>query len=162
MGFLLPPSPPPPSKSSLKLVCNVNIVFGNLKNKSENSQDYAQKLQTKLYVPEFGFWIKKTSTSCAVKAVQFIRTLGGAKSRDRKKCWHFSSSTSLTPRRGTNHSMLLGFSHRLISDKSTPSRLELKIVNALMENIYFLFSEENIHHCYEHRFKKIVGQIISE
>ncbi len=30
-----------PSKSGLKLVCNVNIVNGNLK--SENSQDYAQK-----------------------------------------------------------------------------------------------------------------------
>ncbi len=35
------PSPPPlPSKSGLKLVCNVNIVYGNLK--SENSQDNAQ------------------------------------------------------------------------------------------------------------------------
>jgi hypothetical protein len=33
-----PLPPPPPSKSGLKLVCNVNIVFGNLK--SENSQDY--------------------------------------------------------------------------------------------------------------------------
>jgi hypothetical protein len=31
------------SKSDLKLVCNVNIVYGNLK--SENSQDYAQKPQ---------------------------------------------------------------------------------------------------------------------
>jgi hypothetical protein len=28
--------PPPPSKSGLKLVCNVNIVYGNFK--SENSQ----------------------------------------------------------------------------------------------------------------------------
>ncbi len=38
--------PPPPtlrSKSCLKLVCNVNIVYGNLK--SENSQDYVQKLK---------------------------------------------------------------------------------------------------------------------
>ncbi len=34
---------PPLSKSSLKLVCNVNIVYGNLK--SENSQDYSQKPQ---------------------------------------------------------------------------------------------------------------------
>jgi hypothetical protein len=34
------PTPlPPPSKIGLKLVCNVNIVYGNLK--SENSQDYA-------------------------------------------------------------------------------------------------------------------------
>ncbi len=31
------------SKSGLKLVCKVNIVYGNLK--SENSQDYAQKPQ---------------------------------------------------------------------------------------------------------------------
>ncbi len=38
-----PPPPLPRSKSSLKLVCNVNIVYGNLK--SENSQDYAQKPQ---------------------------------------------------------------------------------------------------------------------
>ncbi len=30
-------------KSGLKLVCNVNIVYGKLK--SENSQDYAQKPQ---------------------------------------------------------------------------------------------------------------------
>jgi hypothetical protein len=33
--------PSPPSKNGLKLVCWVNIVYGNLK--SENSQDYAQK-----------------------------------------------------------------------------------------------------------------------
>jgi hypothetical protein len=38
----LPPSPPL-SKFGLKLVCNVNVVYGNLK--SENSQDYAQKPQ---------------------------------------------------------------------------------------------------------------------
>ncbi len=37
--------PPPPRKNGLKLVCNVNIVNGNLK--SENSQDYAQKPQRK-------------------------------------------------------------------------------------------------------------------
>jgi hypothetical protein len=35
--------PPPPRKSGLKLVCNVNIIYRNLK--SENSQDYAQKPQ---------------------------------------------------------------------------------------------------------------------
>jgi hypothetical protein len=34
---------PPLSKSGLKVVCNVNIVYGFLK--SENSQDYAQKHQ---------------------------------------------------------------------------------------------------------------------
>ena len=39
---ILPPSPPL-SKSGLKVVCNVNIVYGFLK--SENSQDYAQKHQ---------------------------------------------------------------------------------------------------------------------
>jgi hypothetical protein len=33
----------PPSKSGLKLVCNVNIVYRNLK--YQNSQDYAQKPQ---------------------------------------------------------------------------------------------------------------------
>ncbi len=38
-----PPPPPPPRQSGLKLVCNVNIVYGNLK--SENSQDYAKKPQ---------------------------------------------------------------------------------------------------------------------
>jgi hypothetical protein len=37
------PSPTPLCKSDLKLVCNVNIVYGNLK--SETSQDYAQKPQ---------------------------------------------------------------------------------------------------------------------
>jgi hypothetical protein len=45
--ILLPPPPPLFDqkwfKSGLKLVCNVNIVYGNLK--SENSQDYAQEPQ---------------------------------------------------------------------------------------------------------------------
>jgi hypothetical protein len=36
------PTPPPLSKNGLKLACNVNTVHGN---KSENSQDYAQKPQ---------------------------------------------------------------------------------------------------------------------
>ena len=45
---------PPLSKSGLKLVCNVNIVHGNLT--SANSQEYAQKPQRNLYVNEFGFW----------------------------------------------------------------------------------------------------------
>ncbi len=36
-------TPPPPfSKIGLKLVCNVNIVYGNLK--SENPQDYGQNI----------------------------------------------------------------------------------------------------------------------
>jgi hypothetical protein len=38
-----PPTPPPPGKSGLKLVCNINSVDGYLK--SKNSQDYAQKSQ---------------------------------------------------------------------------------------------------------------------
>ncbi len=37
------PPPPPPKKSGFKLVCNDNIVCGNLE--TENSQDYAQKPQ---------------------------------------------------------------------------------------------------------------------
>jgi hypothetical protein len=45
---------PPPLQSGLKLVCNVNIVHGNLK--SENSRDYAQKPQRNFYVHELGFW----------------------------------------------------------------------------------------------------------
>jgi hypothetical protein len=40
--------PPPLSKIGLKLVCNVNIVYGN--NKSENSQGYD--------VHEYGFRIR--------------------------------------------------------------------------------------------------------
>ena len=36
-------SPSSMSKSGLKLVCNVNIVYGTLK--SDNSQDYAQEPQ---------------------------------------------------------------------------------------------------------------------
>jgi hypothetical protein len=40
MDFTLPPHL---SKSNLKLVCNVNIVYGNLK--SENFQVFAQKAQ---------------------------------------------------------------------------------------------------------------------
>ncbi len=48
------------SNRGLKLVCNVNIVYGNLK--SENSQEYDQKVSTKLYVLEFGF---RTRDGCA-------------------------------------------------------------------------------------------------
>jgi hypothetical protein len=40
---LLTDSPPPPTKNGLKLVCNINIAYGNLK--SKNSQGYAQKPQ---------------------------------------------------------------------------------------------------------------------
>ncbi len=43
------------SKSGLKLVCNENIVYLNLK--SEDSQDCPQETSTKLYVREFGFSI---------------------------------------------------------------------------------------------------------
>ncbi len=42
--YLTDSTPSPPlRKSGLKLVCNVNIVYGNLE--SENSPDYAQKPQ---------------------------------------------------------------------------------------------------------------------
>jgi hypothetical protein len=54
-GFYSPP-PPPLEKNGLKLVCNVNIVYRKIN--SENYQDYAQKLQMKLYVHEFGFWLE--------------------------------------------------------------------------------------------------------
>jgi hypothetical protein len=37
----------------LKLVCNVNIVYGNLK--YENSSRLCPETSTKLYVHEFGF-----------------------------------------------------------------------------------------------------------
>ncbi len=50
--FLQTDLTPSPHKNGVKLVCNVNIVYGI---KSENSQDYAQKTSTKLYVHEFGF-----------------------------------------------------------------------------------------------------------
>ncbi len=40
---ILPPLPPTLSKSVLKLDCNVNIMYENLK--SDSSQDYAQKHQ---------------------------------------------------------------------------------------------------------------------
>ncbi len=40
---IYPPPPSPQRKIGLKLVCNVNIMYGNLK--SEKSQDYAQKHQ---------------------------------------------------------------------------------------------------------------------
>jgi hypothetical protein len=60
-------SPLPLSKSGLKLVCNVNIVYGNLK--SENSQEYALKPQRKLYVHEFGFRFRKKETSHSTDVV---------------------------------------------------------------------------------------------
>ncbi len=67
----LPPPPPPSRAKGVWNLCNVNIVYGNLK--YENCQDYAQKHQQKLYVHEFGFctpaswclnvlWLTKAST----------------------------------------------------------------------------------------------------
>ncbi len=47
------------SKSGLILVCNVNIVCGNLK--SENSKD--METSTKLYVHEFGFCLSSIHTT---------------------------------------------------------------------------------------------------
>jgi hypothetical protein len=49
--WILPP-PPHPSKSGLKLVCTVNIVYENLK--SENSR-LCPETSAKLYIHEFGF-----------------------------------------------------------------------------------------------------------
>ncbi len=46
-------TPPPPCRNGLKPVCNVNIVYGNLK--YENSQYDAPETSTKLYVHEFCF-----------------------------------------------------------------------------------------------------------
>jgi hypothetical protein len=46
------PSPPPPSRSGMKLVCNVNIVYVNLLCE-KNAQYYGQKPQ--LYIHEFSF-----------------------------------------------------------------------------------------------------------
>ncbi len=60
-GFSSPP--PPPSKSGLKLVCNVNIVYGNLK--SENSQDYAQK-------PQRNWTLMNSASGCIVHTVHYI------------------------------------------------------------------------------------------
>ncbi len=40
------------SKNGLKLVCNVNIAYGNLK--SENSQDYAQQPRRNCTFYDFG------------------------------------------------------------------------------------------------------------
>jgi hypothetical protein len=47
-GFYSPPPTPHLEQSGLKLVCNVNIVFGNLK--SENSQNYALKPQQNSFI----------------------------------------------------------------------------------------------------------------
>ncbi len=45
------------SESVLKMVCSVNIVYGNLN--SENSQEFAmQETLTKLFVHEFGYRIQ--------------------------------------------------------------------------------------------------------
>ncbi len=57
-------TPPLPEQSSLKLVCNVNIVYGNLK--SENSQDFHQKTQRNwiwLLVPIRSSPLKRTCYS---------------------------------------------------------------------------------------------------
>ncbi len=48
------------SKSGWKLVCNINIVYGNLK--SENSQDYAQKPQRNSMFTNSASGLKKTPT----------------------------------------------------------------------------------------------------
>jgi hypothetical protein len=55
--------PPLLSKSGLKLVCNVNIVYGNLK--SENSQDYAQTPQ-----PNYTFMNMASGSSATILSVE--------------------------------------------------------------------------------------------
>jgi hypothetical protein len=69
----------PPSKSNLKLVCNINIVYGSLK--FENSQDYAQKPRRKCMFMNsvsgntlmFG---KEVALTCRDLQEQEIGTLG--------------------------------------------------------------------------------------
>jgi hypothetical protein len=61
------PPPPPPDKTDLKLVCNVNVVYRNLK--SEIAQDLCPETSTKLYVHEFGF-----CTECQVWTQHFNGT----------------------------------------------------------------------------------------
>ncbi len=64
--ILLPLSPL--SKSGLKLVCNINIVYGNLK--SEKSQDYVcPETSTKLFFHEFGFQLRPRTRPLYCKAV---------------------------------------------------------------------------------------------
>ncbi len=58
--------PPPLSKSGLKLNCNENIVYGNLK--SEKSQDFAQKLQRNctfmtLWMRSSRLWMRSSRVS---------------------------------------------------------------------------------------------------
>ncbi len=50
-----PPPSPPLSKSGLKLVCNVKIVYGNLKSEKSTIR-LCIETSMKLYVHEFGFW----------------------------------------------------------------------------------------------------------
>ncbi len=82
------------SKSGLKLVCNVNMVYGH--RKSENSQDYTQRSQrncafmnsasetsTKLYVHEFGFCVHK-STRILIRGNGDVHTFPS---------WHCGSKT---------------------------------------------------------------------
>ncbi len=55
------------SKNGLKLVCNVNIVYGNLS--SEKLARLCPENSTKLYVHEFGF--------CSPQSWNFITIFGG-------------------------------------------------------------------------------------
>jgi hypothetical protein len=52
--------PPPPSKNCLKLVCNENIVYGNLKSENSQVMPYFFKLPQPL----------KVSTVCYMYAVK--------------------------------------------------------------------------------------------
>ncbi len=57
-GFYSSPSPPPFSKSGLKLVCDLNIVYGRKPQVWELSR-LCPEASTKLYVHEFGFRFHK-------------------------------------------------------------------------------------------------------
>jgi hypothetical protein len=70
------PPPHPPSKSGLKLVCDVNIVHGNLK--SENCQDYAQKPQKNgpfMNLASVGSWFASQHGAYCVNCACFSCTL---------------------------------------------------------------------------------------
>jgi hypothetical protein len=54
----LNPPLPPPSKIGLKLVCNVNILYGNLK--SKESHKYAQ-------IPQLNGTFMNSASACGVK-----------------------------------------------------------------------------------------------
>jgi hypothetical protein len=74
-------TPPSMSKRGLKLVCNVNNAYGNLK--SENFQETSMKF----YFHEFSFGLKITVNLCGLVSVCFcpieeIAAAGGTTQRE--------------------------------------------------------------------------------